>query len=117
VVATLSSEGDRENLGEPTLSASGLKALRRLDGLRFLLGALEREDMLERLRGTLSCGMCGGGDAIFATSPPLRAERIRVVLNYGCGAQDTDERATRDLRQETVVLSLARFLVPIRARV
>jgi hypothetical protein len=60
----LSTEGEREYWrGEPPAdSASGEKALRRLEGLRFLAGAPECEEMLPRLRlpGTLSCGMCGG---------------------------------------------------------
>lgn len=79
VVATLSSEGDRENRGEPTLSASGLKAFRRLEGLRFLLGAPESEEMLFRLRGTLSCGMCGGGDAMARFQIGRLGWRNRVV--------------------------------------
>ena len=61
----LSTEGERENWrGEPPMdSASGEKALRRFEGLRFLLGAPEcEEDMLPRLRllGIWSWEMCGG---------------------------------------------------------
>lgn len=70
VVILLSTEGEREYWrGEPpTDSASGENALRRLEGLRFLVGAPECEDMLPRLRlpGTLSCGICGG-EAMVAT--------------------------------------------------
>lgn len=68
MVATLSSDGERENRGDPMLSASGLKALRKLDGLRFLACAPEREDMLLRFRGTLSCML--GGDAMLADLTP-----------------------------------------------
>lgn len=53
VVMLLSTDGEREYWrGEPPPrdSASGEKALRRLDGLRFLAGAPECEDMLPRLR-------------------------------------------------------------------
>lgn len=48
----LSTDGEREYWrGEPPIdSASGEKALRRFEGLRFFAGAPECEDMLPRLR-------------------------------------------------------------------
>lgn len=59
VVATLSSDGEREKRGDPMPSVSGEKALRSCEGLRFLVTA-ERDDMLARFRGGLSWGRCGG---------------------------------------------------------
>ena len=69
VVATLSTEGDREyRKGESTVSEVGENWLRSCEGLRFFAAPATELEMLERLRGMLSWGMCGG-EAILRYCP------------------------------------------------
>lgn len=75
----LSTEGEREyRSGEPTISDSGAKELRRLDGLRFL----EVEPVVEiegRLRGMLRLGIWGG-DAMIACKLGEELQNVEEIV-------------------------------------